>query len=334
MNTTDSNCHQEELDGLVDAWLLDGQGGGRKLVWGEVADCELAEKQWLWIHLDYSRPTVQQWMHECSGLSEITAEALLQVETRPRCVPADEGLMVFLRGVNLNPGADPEDMVSIRMWVSERHVFSLRKRRLLSVNALADEINRGNGPDTPGSFIVMLDDFLLDRASSVIEDLYDQVDELEDAVLVESNYHQREQLAGIRRQTIALRRFLAPQREALNRLSAERSPLLTDEHQLHLREGFDRLTRLVEDLDAARERASVTHESLVSHIAEQTNQRMYVLSIVAAIFLPLSFVTGLLGINVGGIPGADSALGFPAVIVLMLVIAAGIWALFRWRRWF
>jgi len=61
---------------------------------------------------------------------------------------------------------------------------------------------------------------------------------------------------------------------------------------------------------------------------------MYVLSIVAAIFLPLSFVKGLLGINVGGIPGADSALGFPAVIVLMLVIAAGIWALFRWRRWF
>ena len=328
------NCQHQELDGLVCAWLLDGQGGGRKLDCSEIADCELAGKEWLWIHFDYSRPAVQKWMHDCSGLSDITVEAMLQDETRPRCVPDDEALMVFLRGVNLNPGADPEDMVSIRMWVSEQHVFSLRRRRLLSVDALVDAINRGKGQATPGSFLVMMVELLLDRASHVIEDLYDQVDELEDAVLVESNYHQREQLAGIRRQTIALRRFLAPQREALNRLSAERSSLLTDEHHLHLRESFDRLTRLVEDLDAARERAGVTQESLNSRIAEQTNQRMYVLSIVAAIFLPLSFITGLLGINVGGIPGADSALGFHAVVVLMLVIAGGIWALFRWRRWF
>ena len=235
--------------------------------------------------------------------------------------------------IQFTPDLLPSDITGASIYNQKDHSFSFREGPVFANIVLADEINRGNGPDTPGSFLVMLVDFLLDRASSVIEDLYDQVDELEDAVLVESNYHQREQLAGIRRQAIALRRFLAPQREALNRLSAERSPLLNDADHLHLREGFDRLTRLVEDLDAARERASVTHESLVSRIAEQTNQRMYVLSIVAAIFLPLSFVTGLLGINVGGIPGADSALGFPAVIVLMLVIAAGICALFRWRRW-
>ena len=110
--------------------------------------------------------------------------------------------------------------------------------------------------------------------------------------------------------------------------------MLTDGHRLRLREEFDRLTRFVEDLDAARERAGVVHETLVSRIAEQTNSRMYVLSIIAAIFLPLSFATGLLGINVGGIPGADSALGFPTVVLLMIFIAAGLWGFFRWRRWF
>lgn len=334
MNTQDVNHQPEEQAGLVGAWLLDGQGGGRSLGWDELAGRTFAEKEWLWIHFDYSRPAVQQWMRDYSGLSGITVEALMQAETRPRCVPADDGLMVFLRGVNFNPGADPEDMVSIRVWAGERYVFTLRMRRSLSVEDIGDLTVRGEGPDTPGGFLVMLIDRLLDRASTVIEDLNDQVDELEDAVLVESNYQQREQLAGIRRQAIALRRFLAPQREALNRLSAERSSLLSDEHHLHLREDFDRLTRLVEDLDAARERAGVTHESLVSRIAEQTNQRMYILSIVAAIFLPLSFVTGLLGINVGGIPGANSSLGFLVVVLLMLVIAGGIWALFRWRRWF
>jgi zinc transporter len=288
----------------------------------------------LWLHLDYSRPAVQHWMREASGLTGLTAEALLQPETRPRCVSIDNGLMVFLRGVNLNPGADPEDMVGIRMWVGERRVFSLRMRRLLSIDEVREAIGRGAGPESPGDFVVMLIDRLLDRIAIVIDELYDRVDELEDMVLVETDYRQREQLAAIRRQAIALRRFLAPQREALNRLAAERTSLLTGEHQLQLREDFDRLTRLVEDLDAARERAGVTHESLVSRLAEQTNQRMYVLSIVAAVFLPLSFVTGLLGINVGGIPGADNPLGFPVVVVLMLIIAGGLWAFFRWRRWF
>lgn len=323
-----------QLEGLIVAWLLDGRGGGRELGWSEVLDCKPAPGEWLWLHLDYSRPAVQQWMYNCSGLSDITVEALMQPETRPRCVPADDGLMVFLRGVNLNPGADPEDMVSVRMWVGARGVYSLRMRRLLSVDDLKSAIIQGNGPKTPIDFLVMLVELLLDRAGVVIEELYDEVDALEDEVVVASDYMQREQLADIRRQAIALRRFLAPQREALNRLSAERNDILSDRHRLYFREEFDRLTRMVEDLDAARERAGVTHESLLSRLAEQTNQRMYILSIVAAIFLPLSFITGLLGVNVGGIPGADSDLGFTALIAVMLLCGGGLWAFFRWRRWF
>jgi zinc transporter len=329
-----NGADQGQLEGLIDAWLLDGNGGGRKLDWREVSGCRLENGQWLWLHFDYTQPAVQHWLRAESGLTDLTAEALLQAETRPRCVPADAGLMLFLRGVNLNPGADPEDMVSIRVWVGERRIISLRKRRLLTVDDVREAIGRGTGPVTPGDFLLLLVDRLLDRTATVIDALYDRVDEMEDAVLVETNYHQREELAGIRRQAIALRRFLAPQREALNRLWSERTPLLSDEYRLYLREDADRLTRLIEDLDAVRERAGVIHETLVSRIAEQTNNRMYVLSIVAAIFLPLSFVTGLLGVNVGGIPGADNAAGFTIVVLLMVIIAVGLWAYLRWRRWF
>jgi zinc transporter len=320
--------------GLTHAFLINSGGSGRRLGWDELTTCDPGDDQWLWMHMDYSQPRVQQWIMESSGLPELTAEAILQAETRPRCTQVDGGLMLFLRGVNLNPGADPDDMLSIRMWVDEHKVYSLGMRHMLSVTDVSRAIDQGKGPASPGEFIVTLVDLLLDLASTVIEELYDQVDELEDAVLVTTDSKQRTQLSAIRRQAIALRRFLAPQREALNRLSVERTPILSDEHRMHLREDFDRLTRLVEDLDAARERAGVIHETLLSLMAEQTNQRMYVLSLVAAIFLPLSFLTGLLGINVGGIPGAESALGFAAVTIILLVISAGILAFFRWRNWF
>lgn len=328
------NNHWQVLEDATRNCRLDGRGGGRPIAWREIGEGPATAPEWLWIHLDYSQPSVQEWMYQHSGLQELTVEALLQVETRPRCVATDNGLLIFLRAVNLNPGAEPEDMVNLRMWIGERRIYTLGLRRLLSLDDLRELIGQGGGPETPGDFLVMLVNLLLDRAGMVIDELYDSVDELESSVLTAAGQPQREQLAAIRRQAITLRRFFAPQREALNRLSTERVALLSGEHLLYLREAADRLTRFVEDLDAARERAGVVHESLVSSLTEQTNQRMYILSVIAAVFLPLSFVTGLLGINVGGIPGAESSLGFPLVVAGMLLVAAALLAFFRWRRWF
>jgi zinc transporter len=103
--------------------------------------------------------------------------------------------------------------------------------------------------------------------------------------------------------------------------------------QLHLREEADRVTRYVEDLDAARERAAVTQEELGNRLSEQLNSRMYVLSVVAAIFLPLGFLTGLFGINVGGIPMAENPQGFIDIVLMLLLITGLQVVLFRWRRW-
>ena len=102
---------------------------------------------------------------------------------------------------------------------------------------------------------------------------------------------------------------------------------------MRLHEASDRLTRHLEDIDAVRERATVTHEELLSRASEQLNQRLYVLSILSAIFLPLTFFTGLLGINVGGIPGAENPQAFIIFIgILAIIIAFQIW-LFKYKKW-
>jgi len=323
-----------EANGLVCAWILDGRGGGHPVGWDEANTFRPSGDNWLWLHFDYSSPVVQDWLYAHSGLSGLTVDALKQTETRPRVVPADGGLMVFLRGVNLNPGAEPDDMVSARLWVGDRRVISLRQRRLVSVDDLRAALAAGTGPRSSGEFLAMFVDNLLDRIEHVLEVIYEHIDVLEAPDQPTAIPLQRRQLAEMRRQAIALRRFLAPQREALNRLTVEHSQLLNEENRLELREHYDRLTRIVEDLDAARERAAVAQESLASLMAEQTNQRMFLLSIIAAIFLPLSFVTGLLGINVGGIPGSEDPAGFIIVAFLLLLAGIGLWIYFRSRNWF
>jgi zinc transporter len=291
-------------DGLIHAFLFDGTGGGRRL---ELSDIEswTPEQGVLWVHLDYTSEDAQQWLQNSAGLEELVVDALLVEETRPRATLIDDGLLIALRGINTNPGAEPDDMVAIRLWVDDKRIISTRERVLLSVRDIVERLDAGKGPVDTAGFLVMLADRLVWRMSDTVDHFEDLVADLEDQVLDAGSGSLRFDLATLRRQTITLRRYLAPQRDAFARLISEKIAWLDDDDRLRLREVNDRLIRHIEDLDAVRERAAVTQEELLSRLSDQMNTRMYVLSVVAAIFLPLGFLTGLLGINVGGIPGTD-----------------------------
>lgn len=324
MDSTDS--------GLVHAYILDGKGGGRKIGWDEINSWQ-PEQGLLWLHLDYSKPEIQEWITQNSGLEEVISDALTEEDSRPRCTQFHNGLLLGLRGVNLHPGSDPEDMVGIRIWFENNRVISTRRRRILSAADIQMAIDQGNGPESMNDFLVQITGRMMERMRQIIDDLEDSVAEVEDQILTAESHELRSQLSYLRRQAISLRRYLAPQREALSRLLTEKISWLEDDARIRLREVSDQLSRYLEDLDEARDRAAVTQEELVNRLSEQMNNKMYLLSIVAAIFLPLGFLTGLLGINVGGIPGADSKLGFSVfVILLVVVIAIQIWY-FKKKGW-
>ena len=319
-------------NGLVAAYILDGKGGGRAIGWDEV-------RQWspdqglLWAHFDRSVPQVVTYLSEQCNLEPVVAEALLEQETRPRAIQTKDGLLVVLRGVNLNPGADPEDMVAVRIWIDNKRIISVRRRKLLSVSDMRQNIDEGNGPSTVGEFLVDLAERLVDRMATVIDDIDDAVGDLEEKVITMESHQLRSRIANIRREAISLRRYLAPQRDAISRLYNEKVDWLDDRDRMRLREIADRTTRFVEDLDSARERAAVTQEELMGRLSEQMDKRMYLLSLVAAVFLPLGFLTGLLGINVGGIPGAEFHWAFAIVTLGLSVLVAIQVIIFKIKKW-
>jgi len=319
--------------GLLTAFILDGRGGALPQGWEDLADWTPRAGP-LWVHLNRESRDTREWLENSSGIDPMVVEALLAESTRPRCVSMNDGVMLFLRGVNLNPGADPEDMVSIRLWIEPQRIVSVRLRRLLSVDDLRKELLDGKGPVDVGHFVVRLADHMVSRMVDVMSDIDDAVDRLQGEVLESGSSGLRTELTHLRHEIITLRRYLAPQRDALARLAQLKLAWLREDELLQLREEIDRVTRYVEDLDAARERASVTQEELSNLLSEQLNSRMYVLSVVAAIFLPLGFLTGLFGINVGGIPLAENPWGFWEVSGLLVLIALVQLAVFRWRRWF
>ena len=314
------------------AYLLDGNGGARTVDTNEIAAWTPQDGN-LWVHLNYNNSEEIKWLTDSSALEPLVVEALLAEETRPRTTVIGDGLLIALRGVNLNPGADPEDMVSIRLWVDSTRIVTTRKRDLISVTDLINQFNTKKGPCNSAEFLVELVDRLIWRMSETVDQFEDRGAELEEMVLAVDSSSLRYELATLRRQAISIRRYLAPEREALSRLIIEKVSWLDDGSRLQLREVNDRLIRHIEDIDAVRERAAVTQEELQSRLSEQMNSRMYVLSVVAAIFLPLGFLTGLLGVNVGGIPGTDYPMAFLVFTGMLVVVVVLQVLLFRWKKW-
>ena len=313
-------------------WLLDGRGHGAIQDWLPGQDVP-RDSGLAWIHLNYADAEARDWLLRSELLSIPVAESLLDEETRPRVLHHGQGLLLTLRGVNLNPGAEPEDMVSIRLWIQEGRIISTRKRRLRSVQAVQNMLETGQGPRSSGEFLAVLLKLMTDSIGEVIEALEDKMADVEENIVDHQGALARESLADLRRQAIALRRYLAPQREALSRLTTEQVPWMSPDDHFRIRETTDELIRHIEDLDAVRERAALAHEEFVNHASEQLNRRMFMLSVVTVIFLPLGFLTGLFGINVGGIPGAASPWGFAAFCLVVALAGTGIFLIFKRSRW-
>ena len=311
-----------DTDTATVAFVFDGSGHGHAVVEGDLeASGATTDQGFIWIHINRKNPRAMSWLRN-SGLDYFVLDALTAEETRPRCTVHGDGAVINLRGVNLNPGAEPEDMISIRLWVEERRVISVGARPLKAVWAMIEAFNKEHCPQRPGDLVAQIALRLADAAEPTVSALNERVDEMEELVVDEIESVPRHQLGDIRRMAIMLRRYMVPQRDALSTLEIEDLPWLDNRDRSRIREAVDRVSRLGEELDAIRDRAQVIHDQIMDMRAEMMNRQTLVLAVVAAIFLPLGLLTGLLGINVGGIPGEHYGWAFAIVCGVLVVLAA------------
>ena len=286
----------------------------------------------LWMHIEGRDPAQLELVRTATDIPDIAVSALVATETRPRCDRIEDGAIVNLRG----PGdTDPEDsdrLVSIRLWVGRSRVTSMSRRALTAtadVLALA-EAGRIRGA---GDLVAAFARQISRQLDPQVAELGDRLDDCESALDAQSLYRLRTAITRIRSDAIAFRRFVAPDRDALTTLAAMDVDWLEDQDRQHINEAADRFARMAEELEAVRERAALLHEQLTDLRAEQVDQRSLVISIVAFIFLPLTFITGLLGMNVEGIPYAGEPWAFWGVVAFCVLIGAIVLAWFLWRHW-
>ncbi|WP_288413823.1 zinc transporter ZntB [uncultured Sphingomonas sp.] len=286
----------------------------------------------VWIHLHGDGDVVAAWLRTHAHLPDYVIDPLTAVETRPRCDAIGRGAFVNLRGLSDDQLTSADPLASVRLYASAGRVHSVTRRKLTAFHTVVEAVE-GGGVADPGDLIVAFASAITEQLDPLIADLGDTLDECEEALDPTRIFEQRRAVTHTRVRAIGYRRFLVPQRSALEKLGQLPGDWLQQDDRLHLAAAADRAARMAEEVDSIRERAALIHETLTDLRAEQLDQRSLQIAIVAMVFLPLTFVTGLLGMNVKGIPFADEPWAFAGVVALCVAMSAAIVAWFVRKHW-
>ena len=287
----------------------------------------------IWVHLTTTADQAQCWLKDEAGLDPYVVDALTATETRPRCEAFSHGALVNLRGRTEEETDSSDPLASVRLWAIRGRVFSVGRAHLVATDAVEAAVKNAEVRD-PGDLIAAFATAITADLDPVVAELGDSLDDCEEQLSGEHIFDLRRNVSKVRVRAIGYRRFVTPQRTALEKLASLPGDWLEADDRLHLAAAADRAARMAEELEAIRERSAVMHDTLSDLRAEQLDTRSLLISIVALVFLPLTFITGFYGMNVKGLPGADSPHATEWISFVCVAIAVGVLGYFGRRHWF
>lgn len=312
------------------AYAIDADGAATPIA---IDESPGAQGALVWTHLTLADDAVRAWLQQRARLPRVILDALTANETRPRCEAVGDGAVINLRGLSTKGAEQDDALASIRIYALAGRIWSVSRQPLDAIERTCAAVKAGKVRD-PGDLVTAIATAITEELDPVVADLGDSLDDCEEALDAHRAFALRRAVTRVRIDAIGLRRFVLPQRVALERMANLGADWLSPDDRLHLAATADRAARMAEELDAIRERAALVHETLTDLRAEQLDQRSLIIAIVAMVFLPLTFLTGLLGMNVDGIPYAREPWAFWGVVGVCTAMAIAIAAYFTRRHWF
>lgn len=293
-----------------------------------------------WINVDgLGDAKVLQRLGEIFQLHRLALEDVVNVHQRPKTEPYAEHIYIVVRMIEAVAELVPEQ---VSIFLGKDYVLTFQERAGDCWDRVRERIRQGKGrirsagPDYLGYALIdaVIDGYfpLLERYSDQIEQIEAQIMSKPDAALVEELYR-------IKRDLLSLRRIAWATREAVNGLMREESGLIAAETRIYLRDLYDHAVQVLDMLETYRELASGQVDLYLSMIGQKTNEVMKVLTMIATIFIPLSFIAGLYGMNFDregkpmNMPELGWAFGYPAVLTVMTTIAVIMLLFFRRKGW-
>lgn len=269
------------------------------------------------------------------GLHPVALESAINGPQRAKTELYQNHQLVIARAPRISDAGELE-APQVCFIIGQRFLLTFQERSYGFFEPVRDRLRDGLGPmrsQGPDYLAYALIDTMIDHYYPVAQRLSEDLEELEDFIVENPHPDVLLRIQWLRRQLVVLRRVGRPQREAVAALTRDGSPFIGDKERVYLRDTYDHIAQIVELIDSSREMASDLADAYLSNVSHRTNEIMKVLTLMASIFIPLTFIAGIYGMNFEYIPELKVRNGYFFVWGIMLLLAIGMTILFRRQGW-
>ena len=268
------------------------------------------------------------------GLHPLTVEDIASVGQRPKLESFDDYLFIVVRMLSLEGGHLEDEQIS--MVLSQDTVITFQERPGDILEPLRERIRKGKGRirGMGADYLAYaLLDIVVDHYFVVLEASSAQIDEIEAEVYADPRPEVMERISALKQDALHMRKAVWPVRDLMSALLREESALFTRQTQTFLRDAYDHVVQAIDALETLRETVGSLQDSYLSSLSFRMNEVMQVLTIIATIFIPLTFVAGVYGMNFEYMPELSWRWSYPVLWLLMILMTAGMVWWFRRKNW-
>lgn len=310
-----------------------------------------------WINIDgLHQMDVLEKLGSCYGIHPLVLEDIL-TDQRPKIEDYDDYIFIVLKmlyydeeGGKKAEGQEDEDddgdedglgdtnldMDQVSMILGPNFIISFKEKEVDVFNPLRDRLRTAKGKirkQGADYLAYSMIDSIVDHYFVIMEKLGDRFEDLEDAVVSDPEPGILPTIYNLKRDMLFLRKSVWPLREAISKMQRSDSPLVSEAIKIYLRDVYDHTIQVIENIETFRDMSASLLETYLSSLSNKLNEVIKLLTIISTIFIPLTFLAGLYGMNFRFMPELESPWGYPAVLILMLLVVAIMMAYFRKKEW-
>jgi len=311
----------------------------------EAAECFVFKEKptVTWINIDGLRQVdILEKLGACYGIHPLVLEDILS-DQRPKIEDYDDYIFIVLKMLYYNEEGDEElgdskiDFDQVSMILGPNFIMSFKEKEVDVFNPLRDRLRTAKGrtrKQGPDYLAYSMIDAIVDHYFVIMEKLGDRFEDLEDAVVAHPEPGILPTIYNLKRDMLFLRKSVWPLREAISKMQRTDSPLVSEATKIYLRDVYDHTIQVIENIETFRDMSASLLETYLSSLSNKLNEVIKVLTIISTIFIPLTFLAGLYGMNFRYMPELESPLGYPAVLILMMMVVAIMMVYFKRKGWF